>query len=410
MKRVVITGYGIISALGNNVDIFWKNIAEGKSGIKLIEDPEFSDIPTRIAAYIESFDAEKYMNKKDINKTDLFTQYAYAAAAQALESGGVSDNTFDKNRVGIYIGSGVGGLDTILKNHRIFLEKGSRRVSPFMVPMMITNMAAGFISINTGFKGPSFSPVSACATSNHAIGEAFLSIKHGYTVAVLAGGAEAPINPLTFAGFSNMKAMSRNNDHPLESSRPFDKDRDGFVIAEGAGILLLEEYEHAVKRGAEILGEVVGYGATSDAFHMTTPDFHGAERAMSLALSMAEIQPSRVNYINAHATSTKEGDISETNAIKSVFGENAKNIKISATKSITGHLFGAAGGAEAVITLKAIENGLVPPTINLKNPDEKCDLDYTPNTAVKHDIEYAVSNGFGFGGHNASLLFKRFDK
>ena len=312
--------------------------------------------------------------------------------------------------MGIYIGSGVGGLDTILKNHRIFLEKGSRRVSPFMVPMMITNMAAGFISINTGFKGPSFSPVSACATSNHAIGEAFLSIKHGYTDAVLAGGAEAPINPLTFAGFSNMKAMSRNNDHPLESSRPFDKDRDGFVIAEGAGILLLEEYEHAVKRGAEILGEVVGYGATSDAFHMTTPDFHGAERAMSLALSMAEIQPSRVNYINAHATSTKEGDISETNAIKSVFGENAKNIKISATKSITGHLFGAAGGAEAVITLKAIENGLVPPTINLKNPDEKCDLDYTPNTAVKHDIEYAVSNGFGFGGHNASLLFKRFDK
>ena len=408
MKRVVITGYGIISALGNNVDIFWKNIAEGKSGIKLIEDPEFSDIPTRIAAYIESFDAEKYMNKKDINKTDLFTQYAYAAASQALESGGVNDETFDKNRVGIYIGSGVGGLDTILKNHKIFLEKGSRRVSPFMVPMMITNMAAGFISINTGFKGPSFSPVSACATSNHAIGEAFLSIKHGYTDAVLAGGAESPLNPLTFAGFSNMKAMSRNNDNPLEASRPFDKDRDGFVIAEGAGILLLEEYEHAVKRGAVILGEIAGYGATSDAFHMTTPDFHGAERAMNLALSTAGVHPSSVNYINAHATSTKEGDISETNAIKSVFGESVKNLKISATKSITGHLFGAAGGAEAIITLKAIENSLVPPTINLKNPDEKCDLDYTPNIAVKHDIEYALSNGFGFGGHNASLLFKKY--
>ena len=410
MKRVVITGYGIISALGHDIDTFWKNIAEGKSGIKLIKDPEFSDIPTRIAAYIENFDAEKYMNKKDINKTDLFTQYAYAAASQALKSAGVNDETFDKNRVGIYIGSGIGGLDTILKNHKIFLEKGSRRVSPFMVPMMITNMAAGFISINTGFKGPSFSPVSACATSNHAIGEAFLSIKHGYTDAVLAGGAEAPINPLTFAGFSSMKAMSRNNDHPLEASRPFDKDRDGFVIAEGAGILLLEEFEHAIRRGAEILGEIVGYGATSDAFHMTTPDFHGAERAMSLALSTAEVLPSMVNYINAHATSTKEGDISETNAIKSVFGENAKNIKISATKSMTGHLFGAAGGAEAIITLKAMENNLVPPTINLENPDEKCDLDYTPNAAVKHDIEYAVSNGFGFGGHNASLLFKKFHK
>ena len=410
MKRVVITGYGIISAIGNDIDTFWKNITEGKSGIKLIKDPEFSDIPTRIAAYIENFDAEKYMNKKDINKTDLFTQYAYAAASQALESGAVTDETFDKNRVGIYIGSGVGGLDTILKNHKTFLEKGSRRVSPFMVPMMITNMAAGFISINTGFKGPSFSPVSACATSNHAIGEAFLSIKHGYTDAVLAGGAEAPLNALTFAGFSNMKAMSRNNDNPMEASRPFDKDRDGFVIAEGAGILLLEEFEHAVKRGAEIFGEIVGYGATSDAFHMTTPDFHGAERAMKLALSTAKADPSEINYINAHATSTKEGDISETNAIKSVFGENAKKLKISATKSITGHLFGAAGGAEAVITLKAIETGIVPPTINLKNPDEKCDLDYTPNIAVRHNIEYALSNGFGFGGHNASLLFKKYHK
>ena len=408
MKRVVITGYGIISAIGNDIDTFWQNTAAGKSGIKLMKDPEFADIPTRIAAYIENFDAEKYMNKKDINKTDLFTQYAYAAASQALESGGVNDETFDKNRVGIYIGSGVGGLDTILKNHKIFLEKGSRRVSPFMVPMMITNMAAGFISINTGFKGPSFSPVSACATSNHAIGEAFLSIKHGYTDAVLAGGAESPLNPLTFAGFSNMKAMSRNNDNPLEASRPFDKDRDGFVIAEGAGILLLEEYEHALKRGAVILGEIAGYGATSDAFHMTTPDFHGAERAMNLALSTAGVHPASVNYINAHATSTKEGDISETNAIKSVFGESVKNLKISATKSITGHLFGAAGGAEAIITLKAIENSLVPPTINLKNSDEKCDLDYTPNIAVKHDIEYALSNGFGFGGHNASLLFKKY--
>jgi 3-oxoacyl-[acyl-carrier-protein] synthase II len=410
MKRVVITGYGVISALGDNVDTFWENTVKGNSGIKLIKDPEFSDIPTKIAAYIENFNAEKYMNKKDINKTDRFTQYAYAAANQALETGGVNEDTFDKNRVGIYIGSGVGGLDTILKSHKTFLEKGSRRVSPFMVPMMITNMAAGFISISTGFKGPSFSPVSACATSNHAIGEAFLSIKHGYTDAVLAGGAESPLNALTFAGFSNMKAMSRNNDSPAEASRPFDRDRDGFVIAEGAGILLLEEMEHAVKRGAVILGEIVGYGATSDAFHMTTPDFHGAERAMNLALSLAGVAPEQVNYINAHATSTKEGDISETNAIKSVFGNSVKNIKISATKSVTGHLFGAAGGAEAIITLKAMENNLVPPTINLKNPDERCDLDYTPNIAVKHEIEYALSNGFGFGGHNASLLFKKFEK
>lgn len=408
MKRVVVTGYGVISSSGNDVNTLWNNIVKGKSGIKLLKDPEFSDIQTKIAAYIENFPAEEYLNKKDINKTDLFVQYAYAATKQALDSANVDDTTFDKNRVGIYIGSGVGGIDTILKNYKTYLEKGNKRVSPFMVPMMITNMASGFISIKTGFKGPSFSPVSACATSNHAIGEAFLSIKHGYTDAVLAGGAEAPINPLTFSGFSNMKAMSRNNDNPEKASRPFDKDRDGFVIAEGAGILLLEELEHALKRGANILGEIIGYGSTSDAYHITTPDFHGAERAMSLALSMTDLSPSYVNYINAHATSTREGDISETNAIKSIFKENIKDIKISATKSMTGHLFGAAGGIEAVITLKAVQENIAPPTINLDNPDEKCDLDYVPNTAVQHNITYALSNGFGFGGHNASLLFKKY--
>ena len=308
----------------------------------------------------------------------------------------------------MYIGSGIGGIDTTLENHKALLEKGPRRVSPFMVPMMISNMASGIIAIKTGFAGPSFSPVSACATGNQAIGEAFLNIHHGYSDAILAGGAEATINPLAFAGFSRMRAMSTRNDEPKKASRPFDKGRDGFVMSEGAGVLMLEEYEHAKKRDAVILGEIVGYGSSTDAYHITSPDYLGAANAMEKAIQMAQIDPEQIGYINAHGTSTPEGDKSETKAIKHVFGEHAYKLKVSSTKSMTGHLFGAAGGIEGVITVKSIQEGILPPTINYEEPDEECDLNYIPNQAIEETVDYALSNGFGFGGHNAVLLFKKF--
>lgn len=408
MKRVVVTGYGVISPLGNNVNTFWENILNGRSGIKRITDSDFSEIPSRIGGYIENFSNKDYFDGKEINRYDLFIQYAYAAAKQAIEMANVQETDFDKNRVGIYVGSGIGGLKTIIKNHEEFITKGNKRVSPFTVPMMITNMAAGIIAIKTGFTGPSFSPVSACATSNQAIGEAFLNIRHGYTDAVIAGGTEAAINPFSYSGFTNMHAMSTNNENPEQACRPFDKLRDGFVMSEGSGILFLEELEHAKNRGAKILGEIIGYGASTDACHITSPDYHGAERSMKSALDMAGILPKQVDYINAHATGTPEGDKSETNAIKAVFKEDAYRLKVNATKSMTGHLFGAAGGIEAIISLKVMEEEMIPPTINLTVPDESCDLDYVPNKAIKYKTNYAISNGFGFGGHNASLLFKKF--
>lgn len=408
MKRVVVTGYGVISPMGNDANTFWHNIMTGKCGIKKITDPEFSDIPCRIAGFVEDFPAKDYFDGKELNRYDKFIQYAYAAAKQALDMAGYQESIFDSERVGIYVGSGIGGINTIIKNHQVFMEKGTKRVSPFMVPMMIGNMAAGIISIKTGIKGPSFSTVSACATSNQAIGEAFLSIRHGYTDAVIAGGTEAAINPFAFSGFTNMKAMSTKNDSPEHACRPFDRSRDGFVMSEGAGILFLEELEHAKKRGAVILGEIIGYGATTDAHHITSPDYHGAERAMKLAIDMAKIAPEQVGYINAHATGTPEGDKSETRAIKALFQEHAYKLKVNATKSMTGHLFGAAGGVEAIITLNVLREDKIPPTINLKDPDEECDLDYVPNQSVQKEVNYAISNGFGFGGHNASLLFKKY--
>jgi 3-oxoacyl-[acyl-carrier-protein] synthase II len=400
----------VISPLGNNVDKLWTNIKAGKSGIKKIESDEFNNINTQIAGYITDFDAEQYFDKKELGKYDLFVQYAIAAAQQALEQANLDFLNVDMERFGIYIGSGIGGINTILDNHKALIEKGPRRVSPFMVPMMISNMASGIISIKTGFKGPSFSPVSACATGNQAIGEAFLNIRHGYSDGILAGGAEAPINPLAFAGFSRMRAMSTSNDFPEQASRPFDSGRDGFVMSEGAGVLFLEEYEHAKQRGAEILGEIVGYGSTTDAYHITSPDYHGAAKAMRLALEMGNIQITEVDYINAHGTSTPEGDKSETNAIKNVFGDHAYNLKISSTKSMTGHLFGAAGGIEAIITLKSLMDDIIPPTINYEEPDQDCDLDYVPNHAIEQKVEIALSNGFGFGGHNAVLAFKKFSE
>ncbi|WP_342537854.1 beta-ketoacyl-ACP synthase II [Sporosarcina sp. FSL K6-1540] len=407
-RRVVVTGYGVVSPLGNDVDTFWNHIKEGKSGIGKIEDDEFKEINTQIAGRIKDFPAEEYFDKKELGKYDLFAQYAYAAAKQALDQSVLNSDTVNKERIGVYVGSGIGGIDTVLENHKHLLERGVRKVSPFMAPMMISNMAAGIIAIKYGFKGPSFSPVSACATGNHAIGEAYLNILHGYSDAIVAGGAEASINPLSFAGFSRMRAMSTLNDSPEKASRPFDRERDGFVMSEGAGILVLEEYEHAKKRGATILGEIVGYGSTTDAYHITSPDFDGAARAMKLALGMARLNPTDIDYINAHGTSTPEGDKSETKAIKATFGSHAYQLKVSSTKSMTGHLFGAAGGVEAIITLKSILEDIAPPTINYENPDEECDLNYVPNEAVKMEINYAISNGFGFGGHNAVLAFKKF--
>jgi 3-oxoacyl-[acyl-carrier-protein] synthase II len=409
-RRVVVTGYGVVSPLGNDVDTLWNHIREGKSGIKRIEVEDFKEINTRIAGLVNDFPAEDYFDKKELGKYDLFAQYAYAAAKQALDQSALNSDTVNRERIGVYVGSGIGGIDTVLNNHKLLLEKGVRKVSPFMVPMMISNMATGIIAIKFGFKGPSFSPVSACATGNHAIGEAYLNILHGYSDAIVAGGAEASINSLSFAGFSRMRAMSTLNESPEKASRPFDRERDGFVMSEGAGILVLEEYEHAKKRGATILGEIVGYGSTTDAYHITSPDFDGAARAMKLALEMAQINPTDVDYINAHGTSTPEGDKSETKAIKATFGAHAYQLKVSSTKSMTGHLFGAAGGIEAIITLKSIMEDIAPATINYENPDEECDLNYVPNEAVKMEINYALSNGFGFGGHNAVLAFKKFIK
>ncbi len=408
--RVVLTGYGVISPLGNDVETFWTNIKNGKSGIKSLTSEEFKDINVKNAGYITDFHGEDYLDKKELGKYDLFTQYACAAAKQALDQSRLDLDQVDKDRMGVYIGSGIGGLQTLLNNHQQLLEKGPRRVSPFLIPMMISNMAAGIISIKTGFRGPSFAPVSACATGNQAIGEAYLNIKHGYTDAILAGGSEAVITPIAFAGFSRMRAMSTQNEFPEKASKPFDANRDGFVMSEGAGVLLLEEYEHAKKRGAHILGEIIGYGSTTDAYHITSPDYTGAAKAMQIALERANIKPEDVDYINAHGTSTPEGDKSETKAIKKVFGSHAYDLKVSSTKSMTGHLFGAAGAAEAIITLKSIEENIAPPTINYEHPDPECDLDYVPNQAVETDINIALSNGFGFGGHNAVVVFKKYEE
>lgn len=407
-RRVVITGSGAISPVGNDVDTLWSNLLAGKSGITKLDDEKYDGISTLIAGKVNDFEPEKYMTKRDINRFDLFIQYGYAASMQALKQANLNMDSIDKTRVGVFIGSGMGGMDTLLANYDTHLEKGPRRVSPFMIPMMIPNMAAGIIAIETGFKGPSYSPASACATGNQAIGEAYLNILHGYADAILAGGTEALINPLSFAAFSKMRAMSTRNDEPEKASRPFDAERDGFVMAEGAGVLFLEEYEHAKSRGAHILGEIVGFGRTTDAYHITSPDYQGAAQAMELAINMAGIEPTQVDYINAHGTSTPDGDKSETKAIKQLFKSHTKDLIVSSTKSMTGHLFGAAGGLEAVITLKSLIDNQIPPTINLENPDPECDLNYVPNESVSKETNYAISNGFGFGGHNTVLLFKKY--
>ncbi|HLR63971.1 MAG TPA: beta-ketoacyl-ACP synthase II [Pseudogracilibacillus sp.] len=406
MKRVVITGMGAVSPLGNDVNTLWENISAGQSGVTYIEDPAFAEMDTKMAAQVKDFDGGAYLSKKDLKVYDLAIQYGYAAALQAIEQAALSLDAIDLDRAGVYIGSGAGGLGTLFAGYDTLKERGARRVSPFLVSMSIANMVSGVVAMKTGFRGASFSAASACATGNHSIGEAYHHIAHGYADLILAGGAEAPIHPLYFAGFNKMKAMSRRNEAVEKASRPFDVSRDGFVMGEGAGVLLLESYEHAVERGAHILAEIVGYGATTDAYHMTSPHYEGAAKAMQLALERADLEPEAVDYINAHGTSTPTGDISEVEAINQVFGQS--DLKVSSTKSMTGHLFGAAGGIEAIITTLAIGADYYPPSINIEELDPLCKINVVKNNGEHAPIEYAMSNGFGFGGHNAVLLLKKY--
>ena len=417
-RRVVVTGLGALTPVGNTVDEFWSALTQGKSGIGPITkfdaqtktaNGEYQFV-TRIAGEVRNFDELKYVDKKDARRYDPYLKYAMACAVMAVEDSGLDTARVDGARFGVLIGSGIGGISSLLDAHRQLIEKGPDRVSPFFIPMLIINMASGLVSMRFGAKGPNSAVVTACATGNHALGDAFRLIQRGDADVMIAGGAEAIVVPLTIAGFCSMKAMSTRNDEPEKASRPFDAGRDGFVCGEGAGIVVLESLDHAIRRDARIYAEVVGYGMTGDAHHMTAPDpdGDGATRAMQLALKDAAVEPSVLGYINAHGTSTPYNDKFETIAIKRVFGEHAKKVPISSTKSMTGHLLGAAGGIEAIATAFAIHHGVLPPTINYDTPDPDCDLDYIPNQARKQEVEVALTNAFGFGGTNATLALKKF--
>lgn len=410
MNRVVITGMGVVTALGQDLETFWGNLTSGQSGISLIENFDVSEYPTRIAAEVKDFNIEKYVDRKDSRRMDRFVQFAVAGAINALKDANlnVKEDT-DPERVGVSVGSGIGGLNTWEEQHRILLEKGPKRVSPFFIPMMIANMASGQVSMITGAKGPNSTAVTACATGTHSIGDSFKMIQRGDADVMICGGAEATITPIGVAGFCALRAMSTRNEEPHLASRPFDTDRDGFVMGEGAGVMILESLEHAQKRGARIYAEVIGYGMSGDAYHMTDPDPDGAARCMVKAIKDAGISPESISYINAHGTSTPVGDRSETTAIKKALGDHAYKVAVSSTKSMTGHLLGAAGGVEAVICGLTISNSLIAPTINLINQDPECDLDYVPNTAREAKVDIAMSNSFGFGGHNATIILKRFE-
>jgi beta-ketoacyl-acyl-carrier-protein synthase II len=410
-QRVVVTGMGVMTSLGSDLEPFWGSLLEGKSGVSLIEAFDVSEYPTRIAAEIKNFNPEDYgIDKKEARRMDRFVQFAAAASLKAIEDAGLDiGGNADPERVGVVIGSGIGGLGTWEDQHNLLLQRGPKRVSPFFIPMMIANMASGQVSIMTGAKGPNTTAVTACATGTHSIGDSFKMIQRGDADVMIAGGAEATIRPTGLAGFCSMRAMSVRNDEPERASRPFDKDRDGFVMGEGAGILVLESLEHAQARGAKIYAEVIGYGMSGDAFHMTEPDPDGASRCMNKAIKDAGIEPSAIDYINAHGTSTPVGDPSETKAIKMTFGDHAYKLAVSSTKSMTGHLLGAAGGVESVILALTLKNGVIAPTINLDNQDPELDLDYVPNQARKADVRIALSNSFGFGGHNASIIMKAYE-
>jgi 3-oxoacyl-[acyl-carrier-protein] synthase II len=409
MRRVVVTGVGVVSPLGTGNGKNWEALVAGKSGIAPITRFDASDLPVKIAGEVKDFVAEDFIDKKEIKKMDLFIQYSLAAAQFAMEDSGLVINEENAERVGVLVGAGLGGLPAIERYHTALTEGGYKKVSPFFIPMLIINLAPGHISIKYGAKGPNISSVSACATGTHSIGDAYHMIQRGDADAMIAGGTESTVTPLGIGGFSVMKALSTNNDDPTGASRPFDKGRDGFILSEGSGIVVLEEYESAKARGAKIYGEVVGYGMSGDAYHLTSPapGGEGAARCMKMALRTAGVNPEQVDYINAHGTSTPFGDLGETMAIKTVFGDHAKKLMVSSTKSMTGHLLGAAGGVEAVFSLMAMQNSVVPPTINYTDPDPECDLDYVPNTARDAKVEYAMSNSFGFGGTNASLLFRK---
>lgn len=406
MRRVVVTGMGAVTPVGNHLEEYWDSLTKGVCGVDFITRFDASDKKVQIAAEVKNFDPLEYFEKSDLRKNDLFVQYAVAAAEQAMRDSG-AQGTIEPERFGVYIGSGIGGILTTTENSNKLCQ-GAKRVSPFMVPMMISNMASGTVSIRFSAKGPTLPIVTACATSTHAIGEAYRAIRHGYADAILAGGSEAAVCDLTLAGFTSCMALSCNND-PKTACRPFDKNRDGFVMGEGAGVVLLEEYEHALARGAKIYGEVCGYGNTSDAYHVTAPDpeADGITRAIRLAMEEAGVAPDEHTYVNAHGTSTPLNDKSETLAFHQAFGEAAEKVAISSTKSMTGHMLGAAGAVEAIACLKALQTGIIPPTIGLQEADPDCDLDYTPGTARKAELHTAISTSLGFGGHNACLVFRR---
>ncbi len=412
LRRVVITGIGMITPAGKSKDENWDNIRNGRSGIGPITRFDAQHHASRIAGEVKNYDANQYFDRKDLRKYDPFIQFALIAADEAVKDSGLNLDALNKERAGVYIGSGIGGIHTIEVNKEILMQKGPDRISPFFLPACIANLAAGQVSIKFAFKGPNLANCTACATGSHAIGDSFRIIQRGEADIMLAGGAEYPITPLGVAGFTAMRALSTRNDEPQKASRPFDKGRDGFVVAEGSAILLLESLESAHRRGARIYAEVIGYGFTGDAYHMTAPDpeADGAYRAMRNAVADAMLKPEDIAYINAHGTSTELNDKSETHAIKRLFGEHALKLAVSSTKSMTGHMLGATGSAEAAYTALAITHSFIPPTINYETPDPDCDLNYTPNQGVSRDIPYAISNSFGFGGTNASLLLKKFSE
>ncbi|MBD2447874.1 beta-ketoacyl-ACP synthase II [Nostoc sp. FACHB-152] len=409
-KRVVVTGVGAITPIGNTPAEYWEGLISGRNGIDYITHFDASSHDCRIAGEVKNFDPHEYLERKEAKRMDRFSQFGVAAAKQAIADANLVINELNAEQVGVIIGSGIGGIKVLEDQQTVYLNRGPDRCSPFMIPMMIANMAAGLTAIQTGAKGPNNCTVTACAAGSHAIGDAFRIIQGGYAQAMICGGCEAAVTPLSVAGFAACKALSFRNDDPAHACRPFDRDRDGFVMGEGAGILILEELQHALSRGARIYGEIVGYGMTCDAYHITSPvpGGEGAARAIQLALKDAELTPEQVTYINAHGTSTPANDSNETNAIKTALGDHAYKIAVSSTKSMTGHLLGGSGGIEAVATVLAIANDHIPPTINLENPDADCDLDYVPHTSRKQKVDVALSNSFGFGGHNVTLVFKKY--
>lgn len=409
-RRVVVTGLGAITPIGNNVKDYWEGLKAGKCGIDTITAFDVTDFKVKLAAEVKNYNPEEYLDKRSARRLDRFTQFAIIAAREAMKDSGITKENTDMERVGTFIGSGIGGLDTIEKENRVCFEKGYDKISPMYIPMVISNMAAGNVAIDLGLRGESFSIATACASATHSIGEAYRAIKHGYQDVVFTGGTEASITKTGIAGFTNIKALSQAEDKN-RASIPFDKERSGFVMGEGAGVIVLEELEHAKKRGAKIYAEICGYGASSDAYHITSPapDGEGGARAMTSAIKDANIDASKIDYINAHGTSTHLNDSCETQAIKTALKEKAKTVMVSSTKGNTGHLLGAAGAVEAIACIKAIEDDFVPPTINYKVKDEECDLDVVPNVGRNIKINYAMSNSLGFGGHNSSIIFKRYE-